>query len=198
MLIYVGQHKPARTFSMTKILGKKHEFLLLSVISLINHQCKPNVAFCRCLVNRDQIYLEALIDIAEGEEIFARYGDPKKYFDGGCLCQFCEDRTASQIVECEVALSEKKAKKTLTSNKNSLPFIHLIYNKILVTTKKAICAEAVMTATRRRPQSEATDSPQGRALLDLFNPPPPPMASTSSSSSSSSSSAAATAAAGYI
>lgn len=51
---------------------------------LMNHSCDPN---CEAWIEEDQIFLYALRDIAEGEELFFNYGfEAETYKDHPCRC----------------------------------------------------------------------------------------------------------------
>ncbi|MEM7699745.1 MAG: SET domain-containing protein-lysine N-methyltransferase [Verrucomicrobiota bacterium] len=51
---------------------------------LINHSCDPN---CEAFIEEDRIWIAALHDIEEGEELYFNYGfDLENYLDHPCIC----------------------------------------------------------------------------------------------------------------
>jgi hypothetical protein len=64
----------------------------------INHSCDPN---CEPYVNRGRVFIHAIQDIGEGEELTYNYGEWyfEKYLEGKCLCPQCVAERAKKAAK---------------------------------------------------------------------------------------------------
>lgn len=73
------------------------EYLMLGPARFINHDCDPSARFVR--KNANTVQVEAIADIAAGDEILVSYGED--YFGQAnefCLCKSCESKFADEGV----------------------------------------------------------------------------------------------------